>query len=172
MNTNDMDYNERIHLIQQYELDMYRIARVYLRCEEDCKDALQEAIFKAYKNINQLKEPKYLKTWLIKITINECRRIYNKQKLYSYLSFTQQREDSYTMESDESLLIRQAIARLGEKHKIPIVLYYYNDCTYEEIAQVLRLPIGTVRSRLNKAKGLLKQMLEEEVYKDERVVRR
>ncbi|MDQ0494528.1 DUF5643 domain-containing protein [Paenibacillus brasilensis] len=69
-----------VALMKHMESDMYGMARSILRSNEDCADAMQEAMLKAYKSLGELREPRYFKTWLLRILINECHLILRKQK--------------------------------------------------------------------------------------------
>ncbi|WP_249930653.1 sigma-70 family RNA polymerase sigma factor, partial [Paenibacillus polymyxa] len=69
-----------VALMKHMESDMYGMARSILRSNEDCADAMQEAMLKAYKSLGELREPRYFKTWLLRILINECHLIIRKQK--------------------------------------------------------------------------------------------
>ncbi|MGM1046337.1 MAG: sigma factor [Bacillota bacterium] len=68
-----------INLIKPLELQMYNIAKAIVRQDEDCADAMQEAILKAYKSIANLRNPSFFKTWLFRILINECNTILRKR---------------------------------------------------------------------------------------------
>jgi RNA polymerase sigma-70 factor (ECF subfamily) len=67
-------------LIYDIKLDLYKIARTRLSCQDDIEDAIQETIIEAFNSIHKLRESKYFKTWIIKILINRCNRIYSKNK--------------------------------------------------------------------------------------------
>lgn len=67
-------------LIREIQGELYRMARTLLNRDEDCADAIQEAILKAYRSVPKLREPAYFRTWMFRILIHECRRIYHKEK--------------------------------------------------------------------------------------------
>jgi len=69
-----------INLINYCEASLYRISSAILKKDEECVDAIQEAILKAYYSIHKLKEPSYFKTWITRILINECYKILNNKK--------------------------------------------------------------------------------------------
>lgn len=68
-----------IQLIQEIELPLYRTARSIVNKDEDCADALQETMLKAFKSIHTLKEPAFFKTWIFRILINECNTMVKKK---------------------------------------------------------------------------------------------
>ena len=150
---------EKIARIKQYELDMYRVAKGILGDEEDCKDALQETILRAYQQIEKVKEQQYIKTWLIRITINECNRVYQKRQRNRQIIPFKITEESSSIEQEEIMDIQQGVEQLPEQYKTPVVLHYYSGCNYEEIAKVMDIPVGTVKSRMSKARQLLKEYL-------------
>ncbi|MGL5676444.1 MAG: RNA polymerase sigma factor [Cellulosilyticaceae bacterium] len=158
MQMNEWTDDECIELIKNYEQEMYRVARGILKHEEDCEDAVQETILRAYKGMSHVKEKQYFKTWLLRITINESTRIYKKRKFFAcvqdVIELTQRRDIEGEMD------LHKVIEMLPKKYKEPLVLYYFGDCTYEEVASVLQIPVGTVRSRLYYAKDRLKKQLE------------
>lgn len=126
--------------------------------DADCEDAVSEAILKAYSSISTLKNEKYFKTWLIRILINESLKIRKYRKanyLYDeqFLWDVEQEGESYTE-------LYNAIISLPEKIRIAVVLYYIEGYSVEEIKDILKVPTGTVKSRLYKGRKMLKIELE------------
>ncbi|MDD6292560.1 MAG: sigma-70 family RNA polymerase sigma factor [Eubacteriales bacterium] len=78
------DKDAFVEIINMNRLSMYRVAKSYLKCDEDVADVISEAIITAYEKINQLKESKYFNTWLIRILINKCNYYIKKNKKYIY----------------------------------------------------------------------------------------
>lgn len=156
-----MTPDEKIDHLRLYELAMYRIAKGILIQEEDCKDALQEAMIRAYCHMEKVKEITYLKTWVLRITINECNRLYKKRNQYGKTTLLEERRVVHK-NLEEHWDLHKAIRQLEKKYGEPLVLYYFGDCSYEEIGQILKLPLGTVKSRIYYAKNKLKERLGEE----------
>jgi len=77
------DSNAFTELIYIIRLDLYKIARTRLSCQDDIDDAVQEAFVEAFYSLHKLKEVKYFKTWIIKILINKCNKIYLKNKKHN-----------------------------------------------------------------------------------------
>lgn len=152
--------DERIEYLRSYESAMYRIAKGILVQEEDCQDALQEAMIRAYQHIEKVKDISYLKTWVLRITINECNRIYKKRKQYR-LPYIVGTHEFVHKNLEESLDLHHAISQLEKKYKEPLALYYFGGCSYDEVALILKLPVGTVKSRMYYAKNKLKERLVE-----------
>lgn len=152
------DKDAFILLIQENKTSLYRVAKAMLKHEADIEDAIQVTIIKAYEKIHKLKKDLYFKTWLIRILINQCNEILRaNKKVVSMEKLPEQvgmYEDSY-MDMD----IQSAIHSLKDELKAVTVLFYYEDMTTKEIAKLLKIPEGTVRSRLSNARSLLQKHL-------------
>ncbi|WP_141434431.1 sigma-70 family RNA polymerase sigma factor [Bacillus sp. 03113] len=146
-----------ISLIQQNKINLYRVAKAMLHNEADIEDALQITILKAYENIKSLRKNNYFKTWLIRILINECNSLLKEKKkiiaLDSLSDFQVASEDTYT-----NIDLFNAVYTLKEELRVVTVLFYYEDLSTKEISKLLKIPEGTVRSRLSNARGLLKKI--------------
>ncbi len=145
-------------VIKGTELTMYRLAKSFLKSDNDCADAIQETILKAFKKISSLKEAKYFKTWLIRILINECKVIIkanSKVILLGKVNLRPCEEDNFS-----NFEIREAVYSLEEDLKIIIILYYYEDLPVKEISKVLEIPEGTVKSRLTRARTKLADFMD------------
>jgi RNA polymerase sigma-70 factor, ECF subfamily len=132
---------------------MYGVARTYLRSYADCADAVQESILKAWAGLPTLRKEQYFRTWIIRILINECKNMLKKQK--RTVSAAEFPETAILPEADNVLY--ETMMTLEEKYRIPLVLYHCEDYTAQEIAQILRLPKGTVTSRLARGREILKR---------------
>ncbi len=154
-----MDKKEFSKRVMEAERSLYHVSKVLLFHEADCEDVVQNAILKAYLKRDSLREVKFFKTWLTRILINECYQfLRTKKQEVSYDDYMAQEpaeEKDYTELYD-------AIRKLDKKHKLPIVLYYIEGYSVEEIAGTLKIPSGTVKSRLSKGRKLLKDLLESE----------
>lgn len=151
-----------LSLAEENKLSIYRVARGILKNEEDVKDAAQNTLIKAFENLHTLKKEKYFKTWLIKILINECNEIMRRNK--KYVSLDENRDDMYEKHTDsyENIDLTQAINQLSEELRITITLFYFDDLSVKNIADILDISQGTVKSRLSSARAKLRIMLEEE----------
>lgn len=144
---------------------LYRTAFAYTKNEHDALDVLQDTVYKAYISIDKLKNPKYFKTWLTKILINNAIDFINKEK--KIISIVDNMKISATKSEvsrvDEKLDILSSIDRLEDKHRKVIILKYFQDLTITEIAEVMSCPIGTVKTYLNKALGKLRITMGKEI---------
>lgn len=138
------------------EKSLFLIAISYLHNTEDAKDCVQDATLTAWKSFDKLNDKKYFKTWITRILINKCKDFIKKQKC------TEELTDSIEVFSNfpnEELDIIEGICKMSSKTSIYITLRFYNDMTYEEVAQVLKEPVSTVKYKTNKALLKLKEYL-------------
>lgn len=150
--------------VLEAESTLYHVSKSILIHEQDCEDAVQGAIFKAYNKLNTLKKEEYFKTWLVRILINECYSL--KRKEYPQVSYEEYFESAKADDKKDYSELYLAIRNLPERIRITIVLYYVDGYSVEEIKRILEIPAGTVKSRLSKGRKLLKIKLEnmEAVY--------
>lgn len=162
------DREALLFLLNQEKEKLYRTAFSYVRNEADALDIVQQTVLLAIESVHQLREPKYFTTWLMKICINGSLSVLQKQKnviLIDELKFNTLSTEIAT--SDEKLDLLDAIYGLDEKYKTVLLLKYYQDLTFEQIAEVLDEPIGTVKSNGKRALAKIKKTLKG-AYIDER----
>lgn len=149
------------NLILDSERQLYSTAKTILFSDQDCADAIQETIVKAFSKIDTLKNDKYARTWLIRILINEFYNLVRKSS--KFISF-EDLEDRLEMESEKSKDYSElyaAVNSLKEELRLPVILYYIEDFSVREIAQILEISEGAVQKRLARARGKLRQELQE-----------
>lgn len=158
-----MEREDFLQKTLEAEKTLFHVAFSILQNEQDCADAVQEAITKAYMKKNQLQNSAYFKTWLTRIVINECYNLLRKRKQYVEFCEEVVADRSYLNEyiKEEYLDLYQAISKLKEKDKICVLLFYMEDYSVSQIAEVLKVSQGTVKSRLNRARKQLKELLRE-----------
>ncbi|WP_058304587.1 sigma-70 family RNA polymerase sigma factor [Gorillibacterium timonense] len=137
---------------------LYRIAFAYLRNEPDALEAVQETVCRAYMKIGKLKEPEYFLTWITRILLNYCaderkRRIRAGNELADY--------DAVVWDQGADPDLQAAITGLEPKYRRIVVLMYFEGYTLTEIARILEIPDGTVKTRLHKALSELRRHLGE-----------
>lgn len=151
-------------LIHMYEIKMYKTAKTILNCEDDINEAIQQTIILVYKKINQLKNDKSFGTWIMKILVNQCKKIWNQNnkrdekhiELEDNIKFT-------TPEKEDYSFVNKAMEKLSDEYKEVTILYYYDEFSIKEISKILNIPKGTVKSRLARARQTLSKLLKEEV---------
>lgn len=142
------------------EKSLFLIAISYLHNTEDAKDCVQDATILAWKSFNKLRNKELFKTWITRIVINKCKDYLKKQQ------YTEELTDSLNVfynAPTEEIDIIDCICKLPPKLSIYISLRFYNDMTYEEVAQVLKEPVSTTKYKTQKALLELKKYLKGDV---------
>lgn len=149
-----------LKLMDMHRPAMLRIAHGYLSQEADVADAIQDTILDAYEHLGSLKEPRYFKTWLIRILLNNCNHIYNKNKQYISLEEISETLPDTKQETDSPLFrFRELLSYVSEENRICFQLYYGEELTTREIADILHIKESTIRSRMHREKSNLKKRL-------------
>lgn len=148
-----------VQLCRYYQNVLYNSAYKILQNSEDVSDCLQETEIIAWENIGMLKSAGAFNSWIFRIMVNVAKAILKRRIDMDQL----EESDAYTEEKyyGESE-IEQVFDRLPEKYKIPIVLHYYAGFNIKEIANQLKLPKNTVKTRLARGRERLKILLEGE----------
>lgn len=142
--------------VSQYMDMLYKLAFTYLKSEEDSNDVVQNVLLNFYKTKKEFESEEHIKFWLVRCTINECKKFW-RTSWHRLVTFEEVSQSTSEEESDIDLF--NAIMSLDRKYRVVIVLYYIDDYKINEIAKLLNLPVGTVGSRLSKAKDKLKDYL-------------
>lgn len=160
-------------LILSYEKKIYNIALRMTGNGEDARDIAQEVCIKIFKSLNSFKENSSFSTWVYRITTNVCIDEIRKRKNILSLTAANIDDEEFEMpvqdkgrlpdelvEGKETLeLIKGYILELAPEYRMVIILRDIQGYTYEEISKILDINIGTVKSRLNRARGLLRDKL-------------
>ncbi|MEK5061654.1 RNA polymerase sigma factor [Paenibacillus sp. FSL H7-0326] len=151
------DSDAFVQLVQQLEGSLYYMARSLLGKEEDVADALQETILKAFKSIGTLREPKFFKTWLFRILINECNNIGSKRS--RTIAYAEIPATAASMGGYEMVDLRESVERLEEPQRTVVILHYFEDLPLRQVAEVLSISESAVKMRLSRARQALKHSL-------------
>lgn len=157
-------------LMNDYGNDILKIAYLYLKDKYLAEDVFQEVFVKVYKNYNKFKNNSSEKTWIMSITINTCRDMLRIPWFKKILMFKDAGDDSLkdTYENVDEEVARKIqyeellkeVMNLPLKYKEPVILYYYEELSTMDISLALKIPEGTVRSRLFRARTILKSNIE------------
>lgn len=148
-------------LILDSERQLYSTAKTILFNDQDCADAIQETIVKAFAKIETLRNDRYARTWLIRILINECYTFLRKSSRFVPLEGMRETTETETGRDADYSSLYEAVNSLKEELRMPVVLYYIEDFSIKEIAQILEISEGAVQKRLARARGKLKRSLQE-----------
>lgn len=146
-----------IRLIEENKQTLMRVAYGFFQSEEDVADAVAETVADAYEHIRELKKPEYFKTWLVKILINNCSRLYNQNRKSTGLECLPE----IAVESSDMADVEFAemIGSLPEEDRAIFQLYYGENFTTREIAEVLHKKESTVKSRLHRGREKLRTQM-------------
>lgn len=144
-------------LVRGNMMNMYRLALSILQNQSDAEDAVSSAVIKAYEKRGQLRKLSSFKPWIMTITANEAKKIYLCRKRET--SF-EELGDAFAGKEDEYHELWDVVNGLEEIYREVVVLFYYEQFTIREIGKVLGIPVGTVKSRLSRAKEELRRCLE------------
>lgn len=139
-----------IDYVKKNQEKLYRIAFSYSKNEETALDIVQEAITRALKNINKLKNQEYVKTWFYRILINECLQYIKKNKRIITCEL-QEIENKIVWNDNisiDGIDVYKYVQTLNEKLKTVIILRFFEDMKIDEIAQITKTNVNTVKSRL------------------------
>lgn len=161
-------------IMERYAARLTRYGRRYLARDEDIEDVMQDVFLKTYQNIQSYNSTYRFSPWIYRIAHNAFVNVLRKQKhrtfeffdfdtLVSPLSFAQ--PDEMEVESHKlEKVIEEHLSELAPKYREVIALHYFEELSYDEIAEVLHIPIGTVGIRLRRARLQLKETLRKKYY--------
>ncbi|OGY90135.1 MAG: hypothetical protein A2677_00410 [Candidatus Komeilibacteria bacterium RIFCSPHIGHO2_01_FULL_52_14] len=156
-------------LVERYERKLLRYARKFLLQEEDRKDLVQEIFIKAYTNIKSFDIHRKFSPWIYRIAHNEFvnagkRKWRDTMHLVDFdvvLPHPAAKEtaDADVNRNDLRAILDRCLAQIDAKYREPLVLYYYEELGYKEIAEALQIPVATVGVRLQRGKAILQKLI-------------
>lgn len=149
------DADAFLELMDVNSLAMYKVAKGILGNDDDVADAVQNTILTCFEKLNTLKKPRYFKTWMIRILINECNKI-----LSHYKKFNWDEEIPLIGQMDMSIAefeFKEMLGRIDAPYRIILLLYYVEGFRISEIAEILDLNKNTVKTRLSRGRQQAKK---------------
>jgi RNA polymerase sigma-70 factor (ECF subfamily) len=158
-------------LVERYEPKMTRYARRFLFAGEETKDLVQEIFIKAYVNMRSFRSAERFSPWLYRIAhnefINQLKRKQKEKRNISIFDFdilfphpiAKETADGDINRQEMKKMLDRSLDEIGPKYKEPLVLYYFEDMDYKEIADILHIPISTVGVRLQRGRIMLKKLI-------------
>ncbi|OGM10075.1 hypothetical protein A2V61_04485 [Candidatus Woesebacteria bacterium RBG_19FT_COMBO_47_8] len=152
-----------VHVIKRYQDKLMRYANYLIGDENNAADIVQESFIKAYINLNGFDTRKKFSSWIYRIVHNQAMNLINKQKKQVSLYKEKDFDSGIDIEDDfikKELKTRahNCLSQMAVSYREPLSLYYLEEKSYEEISDVLRIPIGTVGTRINRAKIIMKNI--------------
>lgn len=137
---------------------LYRVCYGLLRREADREDAVSECVRKALLKRETLRDEDAFRAWLIRILVNECHSIHRRSVRETLVDQVPER----AAPRDATAALREAVLSLPEKLRLPVILHYMDGYPLSGVARALRVPEGTVKSRLARARERLRDFLSDE----------
>lgn len=149
---------------ERYQDMVYRVALHALGSAQDAEDAMQEVFLRLYTAKKPFEGEEHLRHWLIRVTVNVCRDVLRSP--WRKRRAPWQESDGPVFQETEEAELYTAVMALPEKYRTVLDLFYYEELSVREIAEVLGLRQSAVTTRLHRARVMLKEQLTE-VYQDE-----
>jgi RNA polymerase sigma-70 factor, ECF subfamily len=151
-------------LVQRHKDKIRNIIYLILNSTDTVDDITQDVLITTYKNLKTFRFESQFSTWLYRITVNKCKDHLRKVKIRSIFAPIKDGEvepvySSSTENKDISEIVNSAISKLPEKLRVPLVLKDIEGFSYQEIAETIGCEIGTVKSRIFRAREGLKEIL-------------
>lgn len=159
--------DEMEKILTEYGDMVYRMAYIQVKNRDVADDIYQEVWIRLIRQGNRIEPESHLKAWLLRTTINCCKDYWKSAWVQKIVGSMEKEVDEVTMmEPDENHWVTECVQRLPQKYRTVIHLYYYEDYSQKEIAQLLGIKENTIASLLKRGRDRLKNMLEEkeEVY--------
>lgn len=160
-------------LIARYEDKLTRYARRFLSDSEDVKDVIQEIFIKTYMNLRSFDVERRFSPWIYRIAHNELVNVYKKRKRerLSYVDLevvfpflrAKEKTDSEVRDNETRNLLEKGLEKINPKYREAIILFYFEELSYQDIADVLKVPISTIGVWIKRGKTALKTRLEPEL---------
>ena len=141
--------------MERYQTMVFRLAYSYTRSRSDAQDLCQEVFLRYYCRRPIFASEEHRRAWLLRVTVNRC-----KSHLSSWwVRRTVPLDDRIPMPEPEALQLDEALRQLGEKDRLVIHLFYYEECSTREIAKMMHCTEGAIRTRLTRARQRLGEIL-------------
>jgi len=189
LDSNDLQLIERAlngdqqafkEILDRYRGPVFSVIVKMVRNKEEAEDLAQEAFIKAFNSLSSFNAQYAFSTWLYKIAINNCIDHFRKKKLkvcsldkpmtakdgdikreFPDVNLTADRD---LLDTEKNKIIQDAIEELPEKYRMSIVYRHQEEKSYEEIAELMDIPLGTVKARIFRAREMLKKKLKHQLF--------
>lgn len=153
----EMDYQETV---EKYTNMVYRLAFFYTNSKFDADDIYQDVFLKYLQNKKQFENEEHKKAWLIKVTINSCKKLW----LSSWKRKIIPLDEEIKFEIEEDIGLYNEIKKLPKKYRVVIHLFYYEEYQIKDISKALGQKESTIRTWLTRARKLLRNQIKEEDF--------
>ncbi|MCS6923981.1 MAG: sigma-70 family RNA polymerase sigma factor [Fimbriimonadales bacterium] len=164
-------------LVRRYEQRVYQLAYRLTNNPDDAADVAAEAFLRMYNSLKRFRGDAQLSTWLYRVVSNVFFDFRKRESRHQHIPLEMPSEDGddamelpieddridimgHALREEQKRVLMEAIQQLPEYQRVMVILFHVEERSYEEIAQILGLPLGTIKSRLNRARNALRQILE------------
>lgn len=152
--------------IRQQEKAMYSLAFSVVKNEADAAEIISESIFRAYKNIDSLKNKKAFKSWILRIVHNTAVEYVRKNSKIISLDEVEISDEDKENHLITTLSLREAVDSLKQPYRTAVVLFYYEDFSIAQISKITDASVVTVKQRLSRARKQLREILKEDFWNE------
>lgn len=156
-------------LVETYTTYLLKLSYLYVKDAQIAEDIVQEVFLKLHRIGCAHIEPNKAKSYIVQMTVNRCKDYlkswhYKKMTVKHYFQDNGYERSDEVVQQEERSIIGAAVLQLPIKYREVIILHYFDEQTTAMISETLRIPIGTVKTRLIKARALLKPLLNDEYW--------
>ena len=154
-------------LVRRHERIVFNLAYRFMRDNALAEDMAQEAFLKAFRLLHGFRGDCSFSTWLYRVTSSVCLTELNRRKRRGEVELTPAHEDESSTGPEEASdmpeLVRRCVTRLPERYATIVSLYYLQEVPYEDIAETMRIPMGTLKTWMHRARLQLRKIVEKEM---------
>jgi len=158
-------------LVRRHQRVVYNLAYRFMRDASLAEDMVQEAFLKAYRLLKGFRGDCGFSTWMYRVTCSVCLSELNRRKKRNEVAFNAAHEhipgQTHIQATDNSEIIRRCVTKLPDRYAMVVTLYYLKELPYDEIADVMNIPVGTLKTWMHRARKQLRKIVEEELSGDE-----
>lgn len=147
-------------LVNKYIDTVFRVALNYTKSVPDAEDITQNVFLALLREKKDFDSDEHIRAWLIRVAVNECRK-WHRSPCRKHVPFAEYAA-SLPQATEKDREILDAVMALPRKYRLPIYLYYFEEYSTQEIADILRIPKGTVCTHLSRGREILKLSLQED----------
>lgn len=151
--------NEMTLLIEKYKSTVYAVALTHTKSRFDADDVFQEVFLAYWRKAPDLKSDEHKKAWLIRTTLNLCKKTYNSSIWRRAIQLSEAENEQFVFSGTLENEVFAAVQKMAPKARTVIYLYYFEGMSVREIARLLRMREGTVRMQLTRGRDKLRELL-------------
>lgn len=146
-----------VELMELHKQSMYKVAKAYLKREEDVADAISETILDCFEHLESLKDTRYFGTWLVRILINNCNDIRKANQRTEYTDQIEILDRRNPRDDNRTRAFLDYLEPLNEDDRLLMILFYVWGFRTRELSEILEMNEATVKSRLQRGRQKIKQ---------------